>query len=141
MDTANIQRVNNALYTLHQLLPMVESIENDFKGARNWGIVDVLGGGLITDFIKHMKLEKARNKMNYMNNLLNELRQQVQNIIIPTEFNMNQNLFLTFADFYFDSGLMDIYMTVKIQQSYEQIKDLHAKLNQLDDVLTRISRS
>ena len=39
----------------HALISLREA-QNKLNSARNWGIFDMLGGGLITDLIKHSKM-------------------------------------------------------------------------------------
>jgi|WetSurMetagenome_2_1015567.scaffolds.fasta_scaffold179894_3 hypothetical protein len=49
----DLKEINDVRAILHELLPLVDQAEDKFKNARNWGVVDLLGGGLITDLIKH----------------------------------------------------------------------------------------
>ena len=68
--TNNIKEINDVQNIISQLLPLVDEAENKFKKARNWGFIDVLGGGLIVDLFKHSNLNSASNLMNRINILL-----------------------------------------------------------------------
>ena len=127
----NNPQVIGALNTVNSLIPLVEQAERQFKSARNWSFLDVLGGGTITDLIKHYKLSKASGTMNQINCYLQELGRQLGNINIPDDYRMQMNGFLTFADFLFDGFLVDAYMASKIMSSIDQIQKLKNKLYML----------
>ena len=54
---ANELQVNQAINLTDQLISELDQAERQLASARNWGFLDVLGGGLITDLIKHSKLK------------------------------------------------------------------------------------
>lgn len=121
--------VSNALNTVNRLIPLVEDAERQFKGARNWGFLDVLGNdSFLVDLIKHHKLNKAKDIMGEVNYLLQQLAQQLGGINIPDDYRMQLGGFLTFADFFFDGVLVDAYMISKIMSSLDQIRKLKSKL-------------
>lgn len=124
-------QVADALNTVNRLISLVEQAEKQFKSARNWSFLDVLGGGVITDLVKHYKLGKAGNTMNEVNYYLQQLSAQLGNINIPADYRMQMGGFLTFADFFFDGIFVDAYMTSKIMNSLEQVRDLLNKLRQV----------
>lgn len=124
-------QVTDALNTVNRLIPLVEQAERQFKSARNWSFLDVLGGGTITDLVKHYKLGKAGNTMNEINCYLQQLSVQLGNINIPADYRMQMGGFLTFADFFFDGIFVDAYMASKIMNSLKQVRDLLNKLHQV----------
>jgi len=134
---SNLQNINNAKNTIRQLLPLVELAEREFRSARNWGFLDIFGGGLLVDLFKHSKLSSAKDTMNQIANLLSILQSQIKDLTIPVDYRM-QFGFSTFADFLFDGAFFDIYMQTKIMNSLEQIKQLKTKLQTLLDMLGRM---
>lgn len=132
-----IQNINNAKNTIKQLLPLVDQAEQQFKSARNWGFLDIFGGGLLVDLFKHSKLSSAKDTMNQIANLLSILQSQIKDLTIPVDYRM-QFGFSSFADFFFDGAIFDIYMQSKIISSLEQIRDLKTKLQILMDMLGRM---
>lgn len=129
------QQIAGARQTIRQLLPLIDQAENKFKSARNWGFLDIFGGGLLTDLIKHSKLNSASYDMNEIANLLQVLQNQLNGLIIPTDYRMRTGGFSTFGDFIFDGAIFDIYMQSKIMSSLEQVRQLKTKLMQLDSML------
>jgi hypothetical protein len=138
--TNNLKEINDVQQIINQLLPLIDEAENKFRKARNWGFFDILGGGFITDLIKHSNLGAASNIMNQINYLLHDLQRELKEVVIPTDFSMNTASFSTFADFVFDGILADVYMQSKIMTSMEQIRELRSRLLILRDRLAELSR-
>lgn len=132
------QQIADAKYTLKQIMPLIDQAEAKFKSARNWGFIDIFGGGLITDLIKHSKLNSASYDMNEIANLLSQLQRQLNGLTIPTDYRMRMGGFSSFGDFVFDGAVFDIYMQTKIMSSLDQVRQLRNKLIQLNDVLNRM---
>ena len=135
---ADIAQVNQALNLTNQLIGELDQAERQFSSARNWGFLDVLGGGLITDLIKHTKLNNAKVAMDRVNYLLQELKRVLGGISMAEDYSMNVNGFLTFADFFFDSGIVDVYMTAKIMSSLNEVRNLKNRCYELRSRLTNI---
>lgn len=131
-------QVEKALSTVNRLIPLVEEAETHFKSARNWSFLDVLGGGLIVDLIKHSKLSKATDSMNEIDFLMRQLRSELGSIEAPDDYRMNVGGFLTFADFFFDGVFVDAYMASKIMSSLDEVQKLKNKLYALKSRLEQI---
>ena len=124
---ANDLQVNQAINFTNQLISCLEDAERHLSSARNWSFLDVLSGGFITDLIKHSKLSNAKVSMDRVNYLMQELQRVLGAISIPGDYRMNVGGFATFADFFFDSGIVDVYMTAKIMNSLSEVRRLKEK--------------
>jgi hypothetical protein len=134
---SNLSNVSSAKNTIRQILPLVDEAERKFKSARNWGFLDIFGGGLIVDLFKHGKLNSANNTMNEISYHLQILQNQLDSLTIPTDYRMKFG-FSSFGDFLFDGAIFDIYMQSKIMSSLDQVRKLKNKLLQLHDMLDRM---
>jgi hypothetical protein len=134
---SNLSNVSGAKNTIRQILPLVDEAERKFKSARNWGFLDIFGGGLIVDLFKHGKLNSANNTMNEISYHLQILQNQLDSLTIPTDYRMKFG-FSSFGDFLFDGAIFDIYMQSKIMSSLDQVRKLKNKLIQLHDMLDRM---
>ncbi|MCR4790858.1 MAG: hypothetical protein K5839_07245 [Treponemataceae bacterium] len=142
MEEQNLRQVNNALALTRQLIPLVEEAEGQFKSARNWGFLDMFmdgSGGLLSGLIKHAKLSNAQQNMNKIQYLMGQLQAELQRIVVPTDYAMSIGGFATFADFFLDGTIVDVYMQYKIMSSLKQVQDLKAKLYLLQDRLVEFS--
>ena len=124
----NNPQISEALSLIDRLIPLVEEAEDKLKSARNWSVFDMLGGGLITDLIKHHKLNGAANLMNEANMLMQRLQQVLGSVSIPADYSMTIGGFSTFADFLFDGVFADSYMASKIFSSLDEVRRLKEKL-------------
>ena len=138
--TNNLKEINDVQQIINQLLPLIDEAEKKFRKARNWGFFDILGGGFITDIIKHSNLGAASDIMNRINYLLQDLQRELNQVVIPTDFSMNTGSFSTFADFVFDGLLADIYMQSKIMTSIDQIRELRSRIMVLRERLSQLSQ-
>lgn len=135
---ADIAQVNQALNLTNQLIGELEQAERHLSSARNWGFLDVLGGGFIIDLIKHSKLNNAKISMDRVNYLLQELRRVLGGISMAGDYSMNVGGFATFADFFFDSGIVDVYMTAKIMSSLNEVRNLKNRCYELRSRLSNL---
>ena len=135
--TNNLSEINDVKSIISELLFLIDDAEKQFKKARNWGFFDMLGGGLITDLIKHSKLNNASNIMNRINSLLKDLQRELNEVVIPTDFSMNTFTFSSFADFVFDGFLADYLVQSKISEAKEQVSDAIIRVEQILNELKR----
>ena len=135
---ADIAQVNQALNLTNQLIGELDQAERQLSSARNWGFLDVLGGGFIIDLIKHSKLNNAKLSMDRVNYLLQELKRVLGGISMPGDYSMNVGGIATFADFFFDSGIVDVYMTAKIMSSLNEVRNLKNRCYELRSRLSNI---
>lgn len=138
--TNDPREIQDCKVIINKLIPLINEAEDKFKSARNWGVVDLLGGGLLVDLIKHSKLSSASNVMNEINYLLGELQRELKDIYIPTDYRMQLGGFSTFADFFFDGTLADAYMESKIISSLDQVRTLKNRILELDSRLNQMLR-
>lgn len=136
--TTNPAQINRALSLTDELINCLDDADRQLSSARNWGFLDVLGGGLIIDLIKHHKLNKASIAMEHVNSIMQELKQVLGAINIPDTYRLKVGGFATFADFFFDSGIVDIYMTAKIMSSLSEVRKLKKRSYELRQFLSGI---
>lgn len=135
IDMENNIQISQALNLTDQLISCLDDAERQLSSARNWGFLDVLGGGFIVDLIKHSKLNNAKYSMERVNYLMQELQRVLGSIAIPNDYRMEIGGFSTFADFFFDCGIIDVYMTAKIMNSLNDVRRLKDKCYDLKNKL------
>ena len=127
----DVRNLNRARQILDNLLPLVDEAERKFKSARNWGVIDILGGGNFVGLIKHLKLNSAKDLMVQINNLVQQLQNELSSYKNSTNYNMKDNFICTFADFVWDGFISDVWMQSKIDSSLNQIRKLKDQLMRL----------
>lgn len=124
--------INEVQAIIDRLLYLIREAKGCFTSARNWGFLDILGGGVITDLIKHYKINSARGIMNEISYNLKELHREMKDLTIPDDMQMEMGGFSTFADFVFDGFLADAWMQSKIFSSLDQLEQLENRILDLD---------
>lgn len=106
----------------HALISLREA-QNKLNSARNWGIFDMLGGGLITDLIKHSKMNDASAYLEEAKRDLLVFQKELQDVQGTIDLKVDVSEFLTFADFFFDGFIMDYVVQTRIAEARKQIEE------------------
>lgn len=100
------------------------------NSARNWGFLDLFGGGFITDMVKHSKLGDASACIEAARSDLQVFQKELKDVDVPMNIRMEIGGFLSFADFFFDGLIADYLVQSKIADAR----------NQVDDAIQRVER-
>ncbi len=124
MVDANAQKeINEAINAGERALVSLRSAQGELNSAGGWGIVDLLGGGLFTDLIKHSKMDNASRDMEQAKIDLQNFQRELRDVDVQLNLNLNISGFLTFADFFFDGIIADYLVQSKIDDAKHQVKD------------------
>jgi len=134
-DEARRREINEAVQGGERALKSLRAAEEKLSSARNWGIFDMLGGGLITDIIKHSKINDASSYLETAKTDLRRFQKELSDIPDYEELRVDIGSFLSFADFFFDGLLVD-YMVQsgingtrnKVETAIRKVEGLLAEL-------------
>ncbi|WP_027643437.1 hypothetical protein [Enterocloster clostridioformis] len=134
-DEARRREINEAVQAGERALKSLRAAEEKLSSARNWGIFDMLGGGLITDIIKHSKINDASSYLETAKTDLRRFQKELSDIPDYEELRVDIGSFLSFADFFFDGLLVD-YMVQsgingtrnKVETAIRKVEGLLAEL-------------
>lgn len=127
--------IQRSIRLIDEILDLLRDAERQLKGARTWSVIDIFGGGLITDLIKHYKLNSVSGIMQKVDYKMKELQRTLGDTHIPVDYSMQSSGFLTFGDFVFDGLIFDTFMASKIFESIDEVRKLENKLEQLRERL------
>lgn len=91
--------------------------------AGRWGIVDMLGGGLITTLLKHRKISDAQDEIDEAKRALRIFVKELDDVDEATGLNVELGSGLQFADIFFDGVLADWIAQDKIDRAKQQVAD------------------
>lgn len=91
--------------------------------AGRWGIVDMLGGGLITTLLKHRKISDAQDEIDEAKRALRIFVKELDDVDEATGLNVELGSGLQFADIFFDGVLADWIAQNKIDRAKQQLAD------------------
>lgn len=91
--------------------------------AGRWGIVDMLGGGLITTLLKHRKISDAQDEIDEAKRALHIFVRELDDVDEAAGLNVELGSGLQFADIFFDGVLADWIAQNKIDRAKQQVAD------------------
>lgn len=91
--------------------------------AGRWGIVDMLGGGLITTLLKHRKISDAQDEIDEAKRALRIFVKELDDVDEAAGLNVELGSGLQFADIFFDGVLADWIAQNKIDRAKQQVAD------------------
>lgn len=123
------QEVREARAAGIRALNSLRRAQEYLNSARNWGIWDILGGGMISSLMKHSKLNDAQRCIDQARYDLDDFRRELMDINVP---DVQIDGFLGFADFFFDGLFADFMVQSRINESRERLEEA---CRRVEDVL------
>lgn len=117
------QEIREAAGAGARALVSLRAAQEKLESARKWGIVDILGGGFITDVIKHSRMDDAAACMETARTDLQRFQKELKDVNIPSDLRMEVGGFLSFADFFLDGFVSDYLVQTRIADAREQVED------------------
>ena len=88
------------------------------KSAGNWGIYDMIGGGILSGLIKHGKIESAEEEIAAAKEALESFAEELKDVTGYSSVHIDS--FLKFGDLVFDGFLMDALVQHEIGKAKAQ---------------------
>lgn len=118
---SNIKEIREAISAGNRVMNQISSAEASLNSAKGWGTWDMLGGGLLTDMMKHSHIDDARDSVSRIQSLLNNFRTELADVKINSEIHINIEGFAKFADFFFDGLISDWVVQSRIHDSMDSV--------------------
>jgi hypothetical protein len=112
---------------VHALADAVNSLES----AEGWGTFDLFGGGAITGFIKHNRIDKATEHIHVAQSKMRSFQKELLDIEETSDLQIDISNLLKFADFFLDGIIVDLAVQGKIKDSLKQAKDQEANVTRI----------
>lgn len=118
-----------------QALDYLNRAADSLQSAGNWGIVDMLGGGLISTFVKHSKMNDAEELVQQARSALKRFQKELMDVENVEEFHIETGDFLTFADYFFDGIIADWLVQSRIKEARTQVENARQKVTYIMEQL------
>ena len=83
-------------------LNSLRTAKENLNSAKNWGLVDMFGGGFFTTMLKHSKMDQAKRNMEQAKHDLRSFSRELNDVNMACNLNINTGDFLSFVDYFFD---------------------------------------
>lgn len=131
------KEVREAIAAGERALQSLRSAQAELSSAGNWGIVDMLGGGLFTTMIKHSKMDNAVSHMENAKNALHTFQRELRDVTVNVDLNLDVSGFLSFADYFFDGIVADYLVQSRINDAKNQVEQA---IWQVQNILNNLRR-
>lgn len=127
---SDIKEFKEAITAGKAVLDKVETVISQFKSAGNWGVADLIGGGIIVTAVKHSKIDKAKAAVHDVQHLLGRFQRELSDLQISpgSQLAVEISSFQTFADYIFDGLIFDWVVQSKIKRSLDNASDMKGKM-------------
>lgn len=126
---ASLKEIKEAITAGNRVLDQIKSAESSLNSAEGWGTWDLLGGGFLTDMMKHSHIDEARDSASKIQSLLNNFRTELADVRIHSEIQIHIEGFAKFADFFFDGLISDWVIQSRINDSLESVQRVKSEVS------------
>ncbi|WMJ24331.1 hypothetical protein RBG61_06600 [Paludicola sp. MB14-C6] len=133
-----VKEIREALEAGQAALETSNSILSSLDSAEDWGALDLMGGGLLSDMAKHSHLDEAQQQVEYLQVQLRRFKTELTDVTIHTDMQISIDGFLCFADYFFDGLLADWAVLNKINQSQTQVQNIQSQIEHVISHLTTL---
>jgi hypothetical protein len=136
---ADIKEMGEAVAAGDAVIAALDGVIADFRSAGNWGLVDLVGGGIIITAIKHSRIDRAKAGIHEVQSRLGRFRRELADLRTRPEAPLGVEIssFEKFADFLFDGLIFDWIVQSKIRRSLDAAVDMRAKMEAIVGELRR----
>lgn len=131
----NQQEIHEAINAADDALISLRSAEKSLSSAGNWGIWDIMGGGFLSTFFKHNKMDQAQRELEEARSALRRFKDELADLGRAADFSLNVDGFLRFTDYFFDDIFSDLLVQSKIRQGRQQVQQA---IRQIEDIRTQL---
>lgn len=133
-----LREIREAIDAGNLTLQHLNRAREELNAASNFGIADMLGFDLIGGIGKHMKLSSAQKEMEAAKWQVTCFQKELRDVSSVLNFQVDIGGFLTFADFFFDGILADVFVQSKISDAKNQVDRAVYQINQIMSDLYRM---
>ncbi len=134
MFAGNEREIREAVTAADEALYHLGKAQEHLRSARNWGIWDMLGGGLLATAVKHSKMNRAEDEMQAARDAVCHFSRELRDV---SGFEGEFDGFLNFADYFFDGFLADFMVQSRIDRARERVDSAIRRITEVRAMLAR----
>lgn len=135
------REITEAITACNQVLASIGNAKNELKSAKNWGIFDILGGGLFASLIKHNKMSHAEEAMQAIQFDLQRLQRELRDVSQALEITFSAGDLNMVFDIVFDNIFSDLISQNKIHAALDDLMELEGDVERLRERLHQLKAS
>jgi hypothetical protein len=132
---AQLKETEEALEAAEAARDALVQCQESLERAAGWGVIDMLGGGLITTAIKRSHMDDARDLANQAQYCLQRLQRELADVGETSVLKLTSGRFLGFADYFFDGLIVDWMVQGEIRDARDQVSQ---QLERVEEVRSHL---
>lgn len=114
--------IQEAIDAADRALHSLERARDSLHSAKDWGILDMFGGGFISTWVKHSNMNEAEAALADVQSALQELSKELDDVDETIDLNFNNADLLTVADYFLDGFFTDFLMQGRINDAITNVE-------------------
>jgi DNA repair exonuclease SbcCD ATPase subunit len=127
---SELKEITEAIEAGKDVLTDLDQVITSLDSAGNWGMWDMLGGGFISDMIKHSHIDDARNSVTIAQKKISQFKRELADVGRDADIQIDIGDLASFADFFLDGLIFDWIVQSKIEDSLAQSKNAKTIITQ-----------
>lgn len=132
---AYIQELEEAIHAGNSATQALTNAVDSLKDAKNWGTLDMFGGGMLSSAIKHSNMDKASEYIHTAQQRMRSFQKELLDIDERIHIEVDISGLLKFADFFLDGLIVDWMVQGRINDAYEQA---YSQLSKVTGIVKRL---
>ena len=122
----------------NRALNSLRTARENLNSAKNWGLVDMFGGGFFTTMLKHSKMDQAKQNMEQAIYGFLNFSKELDDVNMACNLNIDTGDFLSFADYFFDGFVVDWMVQDRINTARRQVDEAIRRTEYIVNQLQRM---
>lgn len=123
-----LREVREALSAGRRAETGLSQVLDSLDSARDWGVWDMVGGGLLSTAMKHERLDDAQDGLRQVQRALSDFRTELADVGDIQVPDISIGSFATFADYFLDGLFVDWYVQSNIRDAQDGVSEVHCKV-------------
>lgn len=135
MTQIDQREIREAIQAGEAALRSLERAKEKMGSAKNWGIFDMMGGGLFSSLFKHSKIDRASADIEEAKRQLAVFKRELEDVSISEDFSVGIGDGLRFIDTFPDNVFADVVVQSRINSAIERLDKVSG---QVRGILTKL---
>lgn len=137
-DMGRGREIKEAMEAGNDALFYLTRAKESLNSAGNWGIWDMFGGGLLSTFMKHSKMEDANELIQEARSALKRFQKELMDVDTVADLHIETGDFISFADYFFDGLIADWLVQSRINDAKHQVDNGIQRVSYIMEQLKRM---
>lgn len=121
-------RLESARAAGTRALQSLDEAADQLDSARNWGLLDILGGGILTSLVKRSRLDGASEAVERAQRDLEAFARELRDCSGVTGVDLRRSDMLELFDIAFDNSITDLFVQSRIEDARADVRRARARV-------------